>query len=228
MPGVVPQEDRSMLFRLVGKSEAEERATMDALVYPTIATLLITGAVVSMACRTPNEPFRTWFGLLADACGFLLLAAGVHAIAVWGVSRIFRSRLEVPVEDVVRGAWLSVGLLPPFMLLATQGSAWAAAVPPLIAGTAVLFVRRGVPLAGRSANAPAPAGIGSGLFALGEPPMLLRTLLPMVVVAIALERCGGPAALVAVCAGRASTWGGDDGGCVGGAAAPARYQGPKG
>jgi len=177
-----------MLSGLIQEPVAKEGGTTtDALAYPTIATLLVTGAVVSMACRTPNEPFRTWFGLLADACGFLLLAAVVHVVAVWGVSRVFRRQLRAPVSAVARGAWLSVGLLPPFMLLATQGSAWAVALPPAIAVAAVLFVRRGVPTAGRSANAAAPAGIGSGLFVPGEPLPLWRTLLPMVMVAVAVE-----------------------------------------
>ena len=117
----------------------------------------------------------------------------MHAAAVWGICKVYREQLDAPIAMLLRGTWPAVALLPVMVLLAKEGSAWAAVIPVVLAVTAVLFVRRGAPDAGRSANSRAPAGVASSLFALEEPPPLVRTLLSAVVMAILLE---GAAALL--------------------------------
>ncbi len=161
--------------------------TTESLVLPTVGSLLLTGAVASMVCRTPSQPFASWRGLLECAVGFLLVAAAAHAVAIWTVCRVYRAQLRAPVRALLGGTWICAALLPMAVVLAKAGSEWATPVLPAIAVAAVLFIRRGAPRAGREAHAAAPAGVSASLFAFEEPPGLLRTLLPAVVTAALMD-----------------------------------------
>ncbi len=178
-----------MLSLSVQTSEAREERSLrtEALVYPVIGTLLVTGAVVSRVCRTPDKPFTSWWSLLALGTTYVGIALLAHAGTVWGICRVYRETPRAPVGRVVRGIWLSAALLPVTVLLAHGGSAWATPMLPAIAGMTVLFVRRGVPEAGRNAHSLAPAGMAPGLFGYAPPPALLGTMLSAVLVAMVLE-----------------------------------------
>ena len=180
-----------MLTLRVAATEESVPVSTEALVLPTIGTLLVTGAVASLVCRSPDQPFANWRQLLVRAVGYVLLAGVVHVAAVWLVDRVYGRAYGGPSRGttgrVMRGTWLCAGLLPVTVLLAHAGSAWAALVLPVIAVVAVLFVRRASPEAGRLARRGAPAGIAAGLFEYEAPPPLVRTLGVMVVVAVLLE-----------------------------------------
>ena len=164
-----------------------EIATTEALTFPVIGTVLVTGAVVSTVCRPPDRPFTSWWSLVAWAVGALLLAAVAHGAAVWGVCTWVREQLQAPMRAVLVGMWPAVALLPVTVLLAHESSAAVAILLPLIAMGAVLFVRRSAPEAGRDAHAAAPAGVASGLFGYRRPPTMARTMFSAVLVAGMLE-----------------------------------------
>lgn len=181
-----------MLFRVMEDSsnsggEKSGTLTTESLALPTIGSLLMTGAVASMVCRTPSQPFASWWSLLECAAGFLMLAGVTHVAAIWTVCRVYRAQLRAPMRLLLRGTWICAALLPVAVVLAKAGSGWATPVLPVIAVVAVLFIRRGAPDAGREAHAAAPAGVSASLFAFHEPPGLLRTLLPAVVTAVLLD-----------------------------------------
>ncbi len=176
-----------MLMLSEREAAAESGSRTAALVLPTIGTLLATGAVASMTCRTPSRPFANWKSLLAYALTVLLMAAAVHTAAVWAVCRVYRRQLQAPVMTIMRGTWVCAALLPATVLLAKQGSFWAAPFLPAIAVLAVVFIRRGAPEAGRAANSLAPAGVAEGWLVYREPPSLARTLGYAVAVGVMAE-----------------------------------------
>ena len=165
----------------------EAPPTLSALLLPTVGTLLVTGAAVGLLCPAPRPGSLSWVGLATTALGWMVLAGAVHAGAVFGICRIFREQGGVAAGPVAARVWWSVAWLPGLMLLLHEDSIWGAVVLPVIVGSAALFVRRRVPATETNWAAATAAGVSAGLFDWNPPLPLVWTLLPAVLVSIALE-----------------------------------------
>jgi len=129
------------------------------------------------------------------ACLYLLVAAAVHALAVWSIARIQNEGVYewTLVWPVVWGAWVAVVWLPLVALLTYEGSRWVAVVLPLAAAFLTLFVvskRRDAEVASAVADPVRPE-----MFAPDESPRLWKVLLPSLLIAVAID--GGVAAFAA-------------------------------
>ena len=172
---------------------AEETSqTLAPVTLPLLGSLLLTGAVAYLFCTLPARPSLTWLSLLGSAFLYVLLAAAVHALAVWAICRVFREHIEIPFRPLILGFWMSPAWLPLMVLLIKEHSIWVAFVPPLISVFAVLFLMRWKSNVEKQAAAPDSDTLS--LFHLQEPPSLLRSVLPAALTSIALE--AGAAALL--------------------------------
>src|SRR5260370_2611905 len=154
---------------------AEDTQTLVPVTVPLLGSLLLTGAVVCLLCRPPQRPSLTWQGLFASAFIYVLIAAAVHAFAVWSICRVFREQIEAPIGPLICGMWMSAAWLPLLALLFREHSVWVASVPPLISASAALFLKRWTSAAENQTTAPFQAAAASTLFHIQEPPSLLRT-----------------------------------------------------
>ena len=167
---------------------AEETSqTVAPVTLPLLGSLLLTGAVSYLFCTLPARPSLTWLTLLGSAFLYVLMAAAVHALAVWAICRVFREHIEIPFRPLILGFWMSPAWLPLLVLLIKEHSVCAAFVPPLISVFAVLFLMRWRSSAEKQASAPLQTGDTPSLFQLQEPPSLLRSVLPAALTSIALE-----------------------------------------
>jgi hypothetical protein len=172
---------------------AEETSqTLAPVTLPLLGSLLLTGAVAYLFCTLPARPSLTWLSLLGSAFLYVLLAAAVHALAVWAICRVFREHIEIPFRPLILGFWMSPAWLPLLVLLIKEHSICAAFVPPLISVFAVLFLMRWKSNVEKQAAAPDSGTLS--LFHLQESPSLLRSVLPAALTSIALE--AGAAALL--------------------------------
>ncbi|HEX4155675.1 MAG TPA: hypothetical protein VHY48_08690 [Acidobacteriaceae bacterium] len=170
--------------------------SVERITWPLIGSLLLTGFVVALVCVPPFAGLKTWGQVFWLACLYLLVAAAVHALAVWSIYRIQSEGVRewTRVWPVVWGAWIAVVWLPLVALLTYERSRWITAIVPLVAVFLTLFVmsrRRGEEdaddwLVAKHAR--------PELFAVDESPPLWRVLLPVVVVAVAID--GGAALYV--------------------------------
>ena len=167
---------------------AEETSqTVAPVTLPLLGSLLLTGAVACLFCTLPARPTLTWLSLLGYALFYVLMAAAVHAFAVWAVCRVFREHIEIPFRPLILGFWMSPAWLPLLVLLIKEHSVGAAFVPPLISVFAVLFLMRWRSSVEKQASAPLQIADTLSLFQLQEPPSLLRSVLPAALTSIALE-----------------------------------------
>lgn len=165
---------------------AEETSqTLAPVTLPLLGSLLLTGAVAYLFCTLPARPSLTWLSLLGSAFLYVLLAATVHALAVWVICRVFREHIEIPFRPLILGFWMAPAWLPLLVLLIKEHSIWVAFVPPLISIFAALFLMRWKSSVEKQAAAP-DSGTPS-LFQLREPASLLRSVLPAALTSIALE-----------------------------------------
>lgn len=172
---------------------AEETSqTLAPVTLPLLGSLLLTGAVAYLFCTLPARPSLTWLALLGSAFSYVLLAATVHALAVWAICRVFREHIEIPFRPLILGFWMAPAWLPLLVLLIKEHSIWVALVPPLISIFAALFLMRWKSSVEKQAAAPDSDTLS--LFQLREPPSLLRSVLPAALTAITLE--GGAIALL--------------------------------
>jgi hypothetical protein len=118
----------------------------------------------------------------------MLVAACVHALAVWSVYRIQREGMRewAMVWPVVWGAWIAVVWLPLVALLTYERSHWVTVIVPLAAVFLTLFVvsRRGD--GGEPADA-VELKAGRGLLWMDESPRLWRVLLPSLLIAVVID-----------------------------------------
>jgi hypothetical protein len=190
---------------------AEETSqTLAPVTLPLIVSLLLTGAVAWLFCTLPARPSLTWLSLLASVLFYVLLAAAVHAFAVWAICRVFREHITTRIRPLILGFWMAPAWLPLLVLLIKEHSVLAAFVPPLISVFATLFLMRWKSSGEGHASALLQTAEAPCLFHLQEPPSLLRTLLPAALTSIALQagavalllnyplRAGGLFALCAV------------------------------
>ena len=160
---------------------------LSTVTVPLLASLVLTGGVVWLSCRPPSLPSLTWKSLFASALIYVLIAAATHVFAVWSICRIFREQIEVPVGPLICGLWLSSAWLPLLAVLIREHSVWMAAVPPLIAAPAALFLKRWKSGADSQTSVPFDATDAPSLFRIQDPPSLLRTVLPVALISIAFQ-----------------------------------------
>ncbi len=155
--------------------------------WPLIGSLILTGIVVALVCVPPTTGVLSLGRLVWLACVYMLVAAAVHALAVWSIYRIQSEGVRewTLVWPVVWGAWIAVVWLPLVALLTYERSSWVAAIVPVAAAFLTLFVvsRRkdahqdATPLVEHRAE----------LLALDNSPRLWRMLLPSLVIAIVMD-----------------------------------------
>jgi hypothetical protein len=167
-----------------------QTASTRPLTAPLVGSLLVTAAVVTFVCEPPAHQLRSWGQVATLASLYLLSAAAVHALAVWGVCRVqeeddagWRS-----FWNAIRIAWVAIVWLPLIALLTKENSPWVAAFLPVTAVFGALLLRQSsasdaawddfLDMAQRP-----PAG----LFELRETPPLWRVLLPGALMALAAE-----------------------------------------
>ncbi len=107
---------------------------------PLVGSLILTGIATYLLCTPPRLPTLTWTNLIVLTIAYVLLAAALHAGSTWLICRIFREQLEARPLPLIFGLWFSVAWLPLLTLLSKEQSIYAAAVPPLIAACAILFL----------------------------------------------------------------------------------------
>jgi hypothetical protein len=170
--------------------------------WPLIGSLILTSIVVALVCEPPFSGTYTWGRVLWLACLYLLVAAAVHVLAVWSISRIQSEGVHewTRVWPVVWGAWIAVVWLPLVALLTYEGSRWVAVILPLAAVFLTLFVvsKRGE----QEAEYVGAEHTRPEMFALDESPRLWKVLLPSLLIAIVID--GG----VAACAAGHAWWAG--------------------
>jgi hypothetical protein len=160
--------------------------------WPLIGSLILTGIVVAFVCEPPFSGLHSWGHLVWLACLYMLVAACVHALAVWSVFRIQSEGVRewAMVWPVVWGAWIAVVWLPLVALLTYGGSPWVAVILPLAAAFLTLFLvskRRD-----REDADVVAERTRTEMFAVDESPRLWRVLLPSLLTAVVID--GGAAA----------------------------------
>lgn len=163
--------------------------------WPLIGSLILTSLVVAIVCEPPLTGTYTWARVFWLACLYLLVAAMVHALAVWSISRIQSERVRewTQVWPVVWGAWIAVVWLPLVALLTYEHSQWVAAILPLAAAFLMLFVvskQREKDSESVVAERTRPE-----MFAQDTTPRLWRVLLPSLLIALVID--GGVAIFAA-------------------------------
>lgn len=160
--------------------------------WPLIGSVILTSIVVAIVCEPPLTVHYTWGRVFGLACLYLLVAAVVHVLAVWSISRIQTEGVRewAMVWPVVWGAWIAVVWLPLVALLTYEHSHWVAVILPLAAMFLTLFVvskRRDEETADVFA-----ARVRAEMFAVDESPRMWRVLLPSLLIAVVMD--GGVAA----------------------------------
>ncbi len=161
--------------------------------WPLIGSLILTGIVVAIVCVPPFPGLHSWGHLVWLACLYILIAACVHALAVWSVYRIQSEEVRewAMVWPVVWGAWIAVVWLPLVALLTYERSRWVAAIVPLAAVFLTLFVvSRRRDEDEELAVVPARPE-GHSVLWMDESPRLWKVLLPSLLVAVVID--GGTA-----------------------------------
>ncbi len=157
--------------------------------WPLAGSLILTSIVVAMVCVPPISGLRTVGQLILLACVYMLVAACVHALAVWSIYRIQSEGVRewTLVWPVVWGAWTAVVWLPLVALLTYERSTWIAVILPLTAAFLTLFVvsrRRDEDDAREHAI---DAHARPVMFAIDESPRLWRVLLPSMGIAVVVD-----------------------------------------
>ena len=183
------------------QAEDEGSRTLVSLMVPLTGSLLQTYGLVWLVCRTPWMLSLTWPGLVRRAAAFLLVTLAAHALAVWCNRRIFRGQVDAATGVLVVAIWPCVVWIPLLVLLVRESSLWMAAVPPVIAVSAVWALVRWSPQAQEGSGA-REAGPISSVFRVERPPALMRAIAPAMATAVA-----GEAAVAALIAGWSLTGG---------------------
>jgi hypothetical protein len=162
---------------------------VERVTWPLVGSLILTGIVVAIVCVPPFHGLKTWGQVLWLACVYLLIAAVVHALAVWSIFRIQSEGVRewTRVWPVVWGAWIAVVWLPLVALLTYERSDWVAVIVPLAAVFLTLFV---VSRRHDEEDEVKHAGVlpvRPELFALDESPRLWRVLLPSLLIVVVLD-----------------------------------------
>lgn len=162
-----------------------------ALGWPLGISVVATTIVAAMVCSPPAHRLHSWGQILTLATAYVLLAAAVHALAVWSVCRV-REASEAAswrvVLSVIWAAWLVVVWLPLLALLTAEHSPWVSLILPVTVVFAVLLLRWRSARAAQLEEELLPVfEVPRELFALDADRSLWRTLLPAVGTALALQ-----------------------------------------
>jgi hypothetical protein len=167
-----------------------QTASTRPLTSPLIGSLLVTAAVVTFICEPPTHPLRSWGQVATLASLYLLAAAAVHALAVWGICRVqeeddagWRS-----LWTSIRIAWVAIVWLPLIALLTKENSPWVAAFLPVTAAFGALLLRQPSDANATEIESFELTEIAqAGLFQISEAPPLWRLLMPAALAALAAE-----------------------------------------
>jgi hypothetical protein len=157
------------------------------MIAPLAQSLVLTGGIVSVVCDIPFQQSLLWPQLIQTACIYVLVAALVHAFAVWAICKAFSERIQLPIKLLILRLWMCAAWLPLLSILIRERSIWAASIPPLIAIHAFLFMKREQPAQPSQDDTSIESGEVPSLFYRPEPPSFLQTALPPLATAIALQ-----------------------------------------
>jgi hypothetical protein len=147
-----------------------------------IASLVVTGGVVSLVCEPPVHPIRSWREIALIAAAYALLAFFVHAVVVWAVCRL--AGVQERAGGLLLELWSWVAWLPLLALLTGERSIWVALVLPAMTTSATIYMKR------RSvspASQDHPEAPRAQLLQVPEEPPFLLTLLPMLLTSVLLQ-----------------------------------------
>jgi hypothetical protein len=100
--------------------------------------LVCTGAVVSIFFIPPTHPSLSWQKLFFFTVVYVVIAASVHSLAVWGVCRVFREHIQQPIWRLNVDIWICVAWLPLIAILNRERSIWVCAILPFTVGSAAV------------------------------------------------------------------------------------------
>jgi len=136
-------------------------------------------------CIPPPAALHTWTQVFSRATMYLLVAGGVHALAVWGVCGVREEGTgRAGIWAVIWVAWVAVVWLPLIALLTAEHSVWVAVVLPVTAVFATLLLRW---RAGRVEDFSESYEVVAGPFQLLESPPLWWVLLPAMLTSLAVQ-----------------------------------------
>jgi hypothetical protein len=151
-----------------------------------VVSLVLTGMIVFGLCRPPLHPSLTWLSLSLSAFSFILVAAAANFFWVWCLCRFLKEEIGTSIGPVIAGVWTAAAWLPLLALLVQENSVLVASVPPLIAISAALFLRRWK-LGAEWVPAALDSASRSTLFRVREEPSLLRAVLPAAASSLAFQ-----------------------------------------
>jgi hypothetical protein len=158
--------------------------------WPLAGSLILTTAVVAFVCTPAPGSLHSWMQIFSRATLYLLIAGGVHALAVWGVCRV-RDESEDADLPLIWGliwtAWITVVWLPLVALLTAEHSPWVALVLPMTVVFATVLLKWRAAQAKVEEDLLAGYALPSTRFQLLQSPPLWQILLPAAVTSIAAE-----------------------------------------
>jgi hypothetical protein len=144
--------------------------------------------VVPFVCNPPHAHLRSWTQVVSLATVYVLVAACVHALAVWGVCNVRKDDYATgsPVTwSIIWSVWIAVVWLPLLGLLTAEHSPWVALVLPVTALFATLLLR----WHNRRSEPESAFDIEqrTGFLQLDDAPPLWRVLLPAVLTSAGVQ-----------------------------------------
>lgn len=181
---------RELLMRVLPEPSRiveEGSRTTTTFVLSLMGSLAQTYGAVWLMCRTPWSGTLTWAGLFRTAVFFLVITMAANAFAVWSNRRIFRGLIDGPAGPLMLAMWPTVVWVPLLVLLLREQSAGMVLLPPLMAASATISLKRWRPQAAGSAATSFGRGDLSTLFHVERSRSLLRLLAPALVTATILH-----------------------------------------
>ena len=168
-------------------SAKEFSATIRSMVVPLLVSLLLTFGAVNLLCRLPGQSSLTWLELTAVALLYVVIAVGLHALVLLGLSRGFGDHIGIPAVALIEGSWICAAWMPLLVLLLKEESLGVACVPALVVAPVAVFLRRWTVEARDKAEPTAGDLEAFVLFRVDDSPSFLRIVLPAVLISVAIE-----------------------------------------
>lgn len=168
---------------------AENRSgSVTSVAVPLVASLLFTGGVAYLVCRLPMHHSLSWERLVLCAIVDVLVAVACQSAAAVVLCASFPDHVGVGPKALISGSWFCAAWIPALVLLSRGNSLWTAAVLPLIALSAGLFLKKTVRLDSTTDDVGASVAAGShALFEFEEQPSFFRAVIPGILIAICFE-----------------------------------------
>jgi hypothetical protein len=185
---VMPDNARS------GHTDEREqlRAEKRVFLFALGASLIVTGALVSLLCGLPPYLLRSWTRTIALALSYEVFAFGVHGAVVWVVCKWAREDTW-SVRKLTLLSWCWIAWLPLLSLLTDERSIWVALLLPIMSAAVIVWLKHRS-LAVRSDRRLLATELRSVFVQPTAAPFLLF-LLPVLLTSLALQ--GGVGLLVA-------------------------------